>query len=145
MPNLFGEVSLQLDKRGRLLCPSNFQADFAAGAVLTRGIDQCLLVFPLNEWQNLTKKLSGLPLLNPLARDFCRLMYSGTNVTRLDRSGHLAITPHLREYAGLAREVVIVGLGGHLEIWSAEVWREQRHEFELSSLGDAAHWMALPL
>ncbi len=146
MPHrLFGEVPLTLDRHNRVSLPHYFLADFAAGLVVTRGIDQCLMVFPIDEWQNLAKKISGLPLLSPLAREFCRLIYSGTNLMALEQSNRISISQHLREYAQLEREVIVVGLGTHLEIWHPAIWHERRREFEQNALSDATHWATLPI
>ena len=142
---LFGEVPLTLDKYYRVPLPHHFLADLAAGIVVTRGIDQCLMAFPIDEWQNLTKKIGGLPLLSPLAREFCRLIYSGTELVALAQGNRVSISQHLRDYAQLDREVIVVGLGTHLEIWRPDIWRDRRREFEQNARSDALHWAALPL
>jgi MraZ protein len=146
MPHrLFGEVSLTLDARSRITIPRTYLADLAAGIAVTRGVDQCIMIFPLPEWQNLTARINRLPLLNPLAREFCRLIFSGTSLAELAPSGYLVIPPDLRAYAGLEKDVILVGLGTHLEIWSSRLWSEQRHELESKIASDSQHWAALQI
>jgi MraZ protein len=142
---LFGEASQTLDRRSRIAIPRIFLFDLAAGFAMTRGIDQCVMVFPLSEWQNLTARINGLPLLNPLAREFCRLIFSGTSLSEPDPSGHLLIPPDLRTYARLEKDVILVGLGTHLEIWSPQIWGEKRHELEWSAVSDSQRWAALQI
>jgi MraZ protein len=143
--HLFGETTLTLDARGRIVVPRAYRADLAAGTAVTRGVDQCIMIFPLVEWQNLTTRINGLPLLNPLAREFSRLFFSGASLIALAPSGQLAIPPALRAYAQLDKDVILVGLGTHLEIWSERAWIDKRKELEWKSIGDAQHWAALPV
>ena len=139
---LLGETSQTLDKQNRVPLPVRFYADFAAGIVITRGLERCLMAFPLEEWHTLSVRVQGLPLVNALAREFQRLLFSGTSSLTLERSGHLPIPQHLREYAGLQHEVAIVGLGTHLEIWDLKTWQTKRDEFE-SQAANAEHWASL--
>ena len=139
---LLGETSQTLDKHNRVPLPARFYADFAAGIVLTRGLERCLMAFPLEQWQTLSTRVESLPLVNALAREFQRLLFSGTSSFTLERNGHLPIPQPLREYAGLHHEVAIVGLGTHLEIWDLKTWQTKRGEFELQA-ANAEHWSSL--
>ena len=140
--HLLGETSQTLDKHNRVPLPARFYADFAAGIVITRGLERCLMAFPLEEWHILSARVQSLPLVNALAREFQRLLFSGTSSVTLAQNGHLPIPQHLREYAGLQHEVTIVGLGTHLEIWDLGAWQTKRDEFE-SRAANAEHWASL--
>ena len=137
-----GEFSHTIDDKGRLTLPSKFRALLAGGLVVTRGIDKCLFVFPLNEWQNLAHKVSNLPLADPQAREFRRLLFSGASDDVPDKQGRVLIPQYLREYAGLDGEVVVAGLNTHVEIWSPAAWTEARKGFESGAL-DGEHWARL--
>jgi MraZ protein len=137
-----GEFSHTIDDKGRLTLPSKFRALLAGGLVVTRGIDKCLFVFPLNEWQNLAHKVSSLPLADPQAREFRRLLFSGASDDVPDKQGRVLIPQYLREYAGLDGEVVVAGLNTHVEIWSLAAWAEARKGFESGAL-DGEHWAKL--
>lgn len=137
-----GEFSHTIDDKGRLTLPAKFRADFAAGIIITRGIDQCLFAFPQAEWQNLAQRVSSLPLTEPQAREFRRLLFSGANDDVPDKQGRVLIPQYLREYAGLNGEVIIAGLNTHVEIWSPAAWREARKGFESGAL-DGEHWAKL--
>jgi len=137
-----GEFSHTIDDKGRLTLPSKFRALLAGGCVVTRGIDQCLFVFPLDEWQNLAQKVSSLPLGDAQAREFRRLLFSGASDDVPDKQGRVLIPQYLREYAGLNGEVVVAGLYTHIEIWSPSAWSEARKGFESGAL-DAGHWAEL--
>jgi len=137
-----GEFSHTIDDKGRLTLPAKFRADFAAGIVVTRGIDRCLFAFPITEWQNLAGQVSGLPLTEPQAREFRRLLFSGASDDTLDKQGRVLIPQYLREYANLNGEVIIAGLNTHVEIWSPDAWNDARQGFESGAL-DAEHWAKL--
>jgi len=137
-----GEFSHTIDDKGRLTLPSKFRALLAGGLVVTRGIDKCLFVFPLNEWQTLAGKVSNLPLVDPQAREFRRLLFSGASDDVPDKQGRVLIPQYLREYASLDGEVVVAGLNTHVEIWSPAAWTEARKGFESGTL-DAEHWAKL--
>ena len=137
-----GEFSHTIDDKGRLTLPARFRADFAAGIIVTRGIDKCLFGFPLVEWQALAQRISSLPLTEPQAREFRRLLFSGASDDVPDKQGRVLIPQYLREYANLNGEVIVAGLNTHVEIWSPEAWKEARQGFESGAL-DAEHWAKL--
>ncbi|HEY4691254.1 MAG TPA: division/cell wall cluster transcriptional repressor MraZ [Anaerolineae bacterium] len=137
-----GEFSHTIDDKGRLTLPAKFRAEFAGGIVVTRGIDKCLFAFPLSEWQTLAQRVSGLPLTEPQAREFQRLLFSGASDDVPDKQGRVLIPQYLREYATLDGEVIIAGLNTHVEIWNVDAWNEARKGFESGAL-DAEHWAKL--
>lgn len=111
-----------LDAKGRLAIPARFRDELAAGVVLTRGIDRCLSLYPLAAWEPLAAKVNALPLSDPDARAFRRLVFSEAVDLLLDGQGRILLPPELRAYAGIEREVVVIGVNAYLEIWSPERW-----------------------
>jgi MraZ protein len=125
-----GEYVHILDSKGRLTIPAKFRADLDTGLVITRGIDRCLAVFPLGEWEQLAEQVSDLPMTDRQARAFRRLLFANASDVFLDKQGRVVIPPRLREYANLDGEVVVTGLNTYIEVWSAEAWDEVREQVE---------------
>ena len=121
-----------LDEKGRLTIPAKFRAGLSDGLVITRGIDRCLVVYPLEEWNRLAERVSALPMTNRSARAFRRLVFAGAHhaTPDKDKQGRVLIPPRLREYANLEGEVVIAGLNTHIEIWNPEAWAQEREHIE---------------
>ena len=117
-----GEYQHSFDAKGRLIMPAKFRAQLGESCIATRGMDRCLFVFPLDEWGVLDQKLRKLPLTKTDARNFSRFIYSGATECELDMQGRILIPPSLRTYAGLNREVVIIGVSSRMEIWAKELW-----------------------
>ncbi len=117
-----GEYHHQIDDKGRIAIPTKFRKDLAKGAVVTRGLDSSLFLLPLEEWGKLAEKLSSLPLGQANSRAFARLMLAGAMDIKLDKQGRFVIPEYLREYAGLGKKSVIVGINTRLEIWDEAVW-----------------------
>lgn len=117
-----GEHHHTLDSKGRLILPVKFRAHLGSRCITTRGLDHCLFVFPLEEWRSLEDKLRNLPLTKPEARAFSRFFFSGATECELDGQGRILLSPSLREYASINREVVIIGVSTRIEIWAKEQW-----------------------
>lgn len=118
-----GEFQHTLDDKGRVAIPVKFRADLAAGAVVTRGLDHSLFLYPKAEWEKLAAKIAALSIGQADTRAFARLMLAGAMDVEVDRSGRVVIPEYLRAYASLLKEVVITGLYDRLEIWDRETWR----------------------
>ncbi|MCR4311859.1 MAG: division/cell wall cluster transcriptional repressor MraZ [Candidatus Uhrbacteria bacterium] len=118
-----GEYHHTIDDKGRLAVPMKFREALAHGAVVTRGLDTSLFLLPLEEWGKFSEKLGNLPLGQANSRAFARLMLAGAMDVTLDRQGRCVVPEYLREYAGLRKDVVIVGISSRLEIWDAESWK----------------------
>lgn len=125
-----GEFKHQVDDKGRVSLPAKFRAGIASGCVVTRGLDKCLWVYPLGEWQSLAEKIADLPITQKNARSFSRLMLAGATDTTPDRIGRINLPGYLREYADIKKEVVIVGIYNRIEIWPADVWENFKNEME---------------
>lgn len=126
---LLGEYHCRTDSEGRLTVPLELRAQLMEGATVTRGIERCLFVYPVAEWQRLAEKMQDrLPLTSRQARAFRRLILSGALACAPDSRGQICLPDQLRQYANIEDEVVIVGLISHLEIWSPPRWQEVRSE-----------------
>ncbi len=125
-----GEYQHSIDQKGRVALPSKMRRDLGSGAVVTRGIDNCLWVFPKNEWQTLAEKLSSLPLSDANSRAFSRLMLAGAMEVEFDSQGRALIPGYLRKYATLKKNVIIAGLYKRLEIWDQEKWQIYKEKTE---------------
>lgn len=132
-----GEYQHNVDQKGRMAVPVKFRKQFGNGAVITRGLDTCLFVFDKDEWEKLAQKLSALPLTQSNSRAFARLMFAGAHDVELDAQGRILVPDHLREYAGLAKKVVVAGVFNRLEIWDNVKWNEYKNRTEKDS-GDIA-------
>jgi MraZ protein len=113
--------------------PAKFREKLTAGAIITRGIDNCLFVFANAEWDVLAKKLVALPLAQANSRAFVRLMLAGASDVEIDNQGRILIPDYLRKYAGLKKEVVVAGLYNRVEIWDLEAWAAYKTKTENAS------------
>ncbi len=130
---LLGEFKHNVDEKGRLAVPAKFRDLFSSGAIITRGLDHCLFVFSLHEWETLAKKLISLPLAQSNSRAFARHMLAGAMDVKVDVQGRILVPDYLREYAGLKKQVVVAGLYNRLEIWDEEKWEEYKAKTESAS------------
>jgi len=127
--NVFmGEFRHSLDEKGRLIVPAKFREGLGDSFVVTRGLDHCLFVYPLQEWHHLEQKLKQLPLTRGDARAFMRLFFSGAVDVDVDKQGRILIPQNLREYARMDRDVVIIGVSNRVEVWSEKQWEEYSDE-----------------
>lgn len=130
---LLGEYKHNLDSKNRLALPAKFRSKLGNDAIITRGLDHCLFVFGLKEWEVLAQKLISLPLAQSNSRAFARLMLAGAIDAKLDNQGRLLIPDYLREYANLKKQVVVAGLYNRIEIWDSENWKQYKTKTEGAS------------
>lgn len=128
-----GEFEHSLDDKGRVAIPARFRAGFGDALVITRGLDRCLLLWPMEEWRTLSHKLVQLSFMHADARRIHRLLFGGATDTAPDRLGRILIPAFLREYASLRDSVVVVGLMNRVELWSRENWQTERSDAESQS------------
>ncbi|KEO83189.1 division/cell wall cluster transcriptional repressor MraZ [Tumebacillus flagellatus] len=119
-----GEYQHNIDDKGRLIIPAKFRDALGVNFVVTRGLDSCLFVYPRSEWETLESKLKSLPFTRADARAFSRFFFSGATECELDKQGRVNIPNHLREYAKLLRDCVVIGVSSRVEIWGKEAWDE---------------------
>lgn len=117
-----GEYQHSLDNKGRLIVPSKFRDELGEAFVITKGLDNCLFVYPKDEWKILEEKLKLLPLTRKDARAFVRFFFSGATECDLDKQGRILIPANLREHCKIDKEAVIIGVSNRVEIWSKEEW-----------------------
>ncbi len=111
-----------IDAKGRVIIPSKFREHLGYRFIVTKGLDNCLFVYSLDEWANLEAKLKTLPLTSKDARAFSRFFFSGAAECEVDKQGRILIPQSLREYASLNKEVVIIGVSTRVEIWDKQRW-----------------------
>lgn len=128
-----GEYRHSLDQKGRLAVPVKFRKALEVGAVVTRGLDGCLYLYPSGEWQKVAEKFAKLPMSQSNSRAFARLMLAGAMDLDLDKQGRAVLPDYLRAYAGLAKNVVVAGLYDHLEIWDEAAWVTYKKRTEKDS------------
>lgn len=117
-----GEFHHSIDDKGRLTLPSKFRDELGTSFIITRGLEGCLFVYSLAEWDKITKKLNNLPFTKKDARSFMRFFLSGATAAEFDKQGRINITSPLISYAEIKKNCVIIGVGDRLEIWSSEKW-----------------------
>ena len=117
-----GEFHHTLDDKQRVIIPSKFRYELGEKFIITRGLEKCLFVYSLSEWNTIVERLKTLPFTKKDARDFIRFFLSGAAECEFDRQGRISITSPLVSYAGLNKNVVIIGANDRLEIWSEDSW-----------------------
>ncbi len=135
---LIGEYKHTIDIKKRLAIPSKLRRELGLKAVITRGLDNCLFVFPLNQWNKLAEKLSKLPLGQRDSRGFGRFMLAGASEVKLDGLGRILIPDYLKQYAGFKKNVIIAGVFSRLEIWDEAKWNlfKQNTEKEVDNMAE---------
>jgi MraZ protein len=119
---LLGTHTPKLDDKGRVILPAKFREVFNSGLVITRGQDACLLVFSAAEFKARAEAINQAPITNQAARNYTRVFMSGAHSETPDKQGRVTVPAVLREYASLSRELVVIGVGNHAEIWDAKAW-----------------------
>ena len=117
-----GEYRHSLDVKFRIIVPAKFRDGLGDKFVLTKGLDGCLFAYSKEEWANFEEKIKSLPLTNKDARAFVRFFCAGAVECEIDKQGRTLIPPMLREYAGLSKDIVIIGVSNRVEIWSQDKW-----------------------
>lgn len=125
-----GEYSYTIDEKRRISVPPKFRESLGKTAIITRGIENCLVLYPLKEWEKLSQKLENLPSSKIDARGFARIMLSGAVDTELDKMGRVLIPDYLKNYAFLEKNVAILGLSNRIEIWDEKRWNDYKEKTE---------------
>ena len=121
---LLGEYRHNVDVKGRVSVPSKFRGDLGQSFIVTKGLDNCLFMYSKSEWETFENKLKALPLTNNDARSFMRFFFAGATECEVDKQGRINIPQLLREYSGIKKDVVIVGVCTRAEIWDSSKWEE---------------------
>lgn len=125
-----GEYIHSIDNKKRLAIPSKFRKEFGEKAVLTRGLDNCLFLYPIQEWQKFSEKLGQLSMGQADTRSFARLMTSGAVEVDFDNLGRILIPDYLKNYADLKKRIIVAGVLNRLEIWDEGNWIGYKKEIE---------------
>lgn len=127
-----GTHTPRLDDKGRLFLPAKYRDRLAGGLVVTRGQERCLFLFPMDEFVKVAEQMRQAPTSSRKARDYSRVFLSGASDEVPDKQGRFTIPAKLREYAGLDREVTVIGAGSRLEVWDSVAWNAYLEETEQS-------------
>ena len=120
-----GQYVHTLDSKGRVVMPRKFRGGLADGCVITKGQERCLYVFPLERWEEEARRVQRLRRTDRRARTFSRSFFAGASDQSLDRQGRIQIPEPLRDYAGLEKEVTVVGVADRLELWASDLWQHE--------------------
>lgn len=127
-----GEYQHSLDSKGRITIPAKFRDELGEKFVATKGLDNCVFLYPLEEWKLIEAKIHSLPFTRADVRSFARFFFSGASELEFDKQGRTILSINLREYAAIDRELVIIGVGSRVEIWSVEKWAQYTQNAESS-------------
>ena len=130
----YGEHEHTIDRKGRLIIPSRFREvmkeHFVERFVITRGLDKCLFLFPEDEWRSQESRFRALSFTKQESRRFNRFYFSGAVELTCDRQGRVLIPEYLKQFAGIKRDVVLVGISNRIEIWDKEAWKKFYEQFK---------------
>ncbi len=128
-----GEYSHNLDDKGRLAIPAKFRTILKKGAVVTKGLDNCLFLYAKEQFEIIAKKFAALPISQAKARAFSRHMLAGAMDVEFDNQGRITLPEYLRDFSGLKKKIIVAGLYNHLEIWDEAAWSRYKGENEKNS------------
>ena len=131
-----GEYNHTVDEKGRLNIPVKFRDELGSEFVVTKGLDGCLFAYDLTEWRVLEEKLRALPLTNKDARAFARFMLAGAASVEIDKQGRILLPQVLRNFAGLEKDVVLIGVASRIEIWNKEKWEDASYDADAEELAE---------
>ncbi len=128
-----GEYQVSLDEKGRLAIPIKFRNLLKSKVVVTRGLDQSLFLYNINEWKKLAEKLASLPISTSNTRAFSRMMLAGAMDLEMDKQGRITLPGYLKDFARIGKKAVVAGLYNRIEIWSEELWQTYKKQTEKDS------------
>ena len=138
-----GEYNHTIDAKGRLIIPSKFREILVYKFVVTKGLDCCLSIYPLEEWEAFEMKLRTLPLNDKNARKFSRFFVAGATMCELDKQGRILLPATLREFAGLDKDVVLTGNLNTIEVWSKAKWNENNDYDDMDAIAEDMRKMGI--
>ena len=139
------EYNHTLDTKGRLIIPAKFREVLGEEFVISKGMDGCLFVYANDDWNAFEQKLTSLPLINKEARQFARFFLAGAATVEVDKQGRILIPAVLREFAGLDKDVVLVGVASRIEIWSKEKWEDASEYDDMEDIAEHMSELGLTL
>lgn len=140
----FGEYSHNIDEKGRLSIPAKLRSQLKGGAVVTKGLDNCLFLYPKKEWQSLASKMAARPLNKANERALARHFLAGAMEVDFDSQGRINLPEYLRDFAGLRKKAVVAGVYDRLEIWNETAWNNYKmaNEKETNNIAEALEGIA---
>ena len=127
---LIGEYTHSIDPKKRVSLPAKFRKEVGKKVIMTHGLDNCLSIYTIKEWEKISEKLSGLSMGQADQRSFNRFMLAGAVETEVDSVGRILIPDFLKDYAKLKTKVVLTGVHNHIEIWDEKMWRVYKQKIE---------------
>jgi MraZ protein len=140
----WGEYNHTLDNKGRLIIPARYRSHLSGDAILTRGLDRNLVIYPEETWRAVTQQLNQMPITQPTSRALRRLLFSGAVQLEMDSQGRILLPNHLRSYASIGEDVLLVGMETFIELWEPAEWRMALEGIS-SILADSGHVLHLNL
>ena len=140
-----GQYNHTIDTKGRLIIPSKFRDILGDEFVITKGMDGCLFVYANDDWAAFEQKLTSLPLINKEARKFARFFLAGASQVEVDKQGRILVASNLREFAGLDKDVVLVGVGSRIEIWSLANWEAMDFDDDMDDISATMESLGLTI
>lgn len=128
-----GEYQASIDEKGRVSIPAKFRQELKSQVVVTRGLDNALFIYTLEEWKKLAEKVASLPISTANTRAFSRLMLAGAMDCEVDKQGRITLPGYLKEFGKIGKKVVIAGLYNRIELWSEELWQVYKQQTESQS------------
>jgi MraZ protein len=125
-----GQYEHSLDEKGRVIMPAKFREDLGDSFVITFGLDKCLFIYPMEEWEKLAHNLEALPFGKKDTRAFKRTLASRALISRFDQQGRVVLAKYLRDYAEIEKNVIIIGVFERIEIWDMKKWKGYAEETE---------------
>lgn len=139
------EYNHTVDTKGRLIIPSKFREQLGDEFVVSKGMDGCLFVYANEDWAAFEEKLTALPLINKEARQFARFFLSGAAQVEVDKQGRILLPQNLRDFAELTKDVVLVGVGSRIEIWSKDKWDNVSADENMDDIAKAMEALGLTI
>jgi MraZ protein len=136
-PMFYGTHEHTIDEKNRLTLPAKFRDGLGGDVVLARGIDGTIDVYPRSTWESSVERITALDSLTREAREMKRFVFAGATVTEVDKQGRVLVPPDLARHAGLTKDVAVVGVHDHVEIWNRPEWATHVSAIE-GSVGDVA-------
>ena len=140
-----GEYNHSVDAKGRLIIPAKFREVLGDEFVVTKGLDGCLFVYSQEEWKRIEESLREKPLTSKDARKFMRFFFAGAANCEVDKQGRILLPAALREFAGLEKDVVLVGVGSRVEIWSKDKWETMNLDADMDEITGAMEGLGLTI
>ena len=127
-----GEYRHTLDNKNRVIIPAKFREQIGDSFVITKGLDNCLFVYSMDEWRRIEEKLKEIPMTSKDARAFVRFFFAGASVCELDKQGRILVPSNLIKFANIDKDVVIIGVSTRIEFWSLEEWNKFNSDANIS-------------